>query len=202
MLGLAGTEVPSKGVFKHCTLVSAETVVPPSLVFSCSRARKAVFSNTESKLPGSVPRATSITVFSDSDSITSSCQRRDAAPFWGEWICCPRKGWATGGLSGEEDCGFRAMGSPILHRSLGTRFFTSAQDRAGANAIQPRETAATSLSPENTHFTQNKAEGTDWKGAVPDTEAETPRWKRQVQCSGTRTRPAFQKTWRKVSWGC
>lgn len=52
--------------------------------------------------------------------------------------------------------------------------FTSVQGRAGANVIHPREMAATSLSPENVHFTQNKAEETDQEGAVPDTEAEAP----------------------------
>lgn len=57
----AGTEVPSKGAVKHCTLASAEAAVPPRLVPGCSQTCQTVLSNTDSKSPGSIPpRATSV----------------------------------------------------------------------------------------------------------------------------------------------
>lgn len=142
--------------------------MPPSLVWGCSRTCEAVSSCRDSKRPESVPRATSVT--GTAASVTANppplAAEGGMPPPRGETLPCENNGSAFLGKAElparwlwKATMGSEPRAAPFYTAHLAPGFLHQHRGRAGANVIQPSKMAATSLSPENTHFTQNKAEG-------------------------------------------
>lgn len=108
-----------------------------------------------------------------------------------EGSCFPRKGC----VAEEEDFGQLQLTLLIWHQ-----LFTSAQGRAGADAIHSR--AATSLGPENSYCTQKKQKMEDGVNVVTGMEAGTSLKEARAaqQDEGMTSTP--QGTWKKVNGDC